>query len=95
MPLYDYDCQGCGEQKDVWAEIEEVALSCPHCGYPMERLISPTSIIPDIEPYVDEHMNEPGSTENVVVKSRRHKRQLLKDRGLVEVGDHRTGKKWF
>ena len=35
-------------------------------------------IIPDIEPYFDENMGH----EPVFVKSRRHKNQLLKERGL-------------
>jgi len=35
-------------------------------------------IIPDIEPYLDENMGQ----EPVYVKSRRHKMQLLKERGL-------------
>lgn len=36
-------------------------------------------IIPDIEPYVDDNMEH----EPQYVKSRRHRRELLKERGLA------------
>jgi len=35
-------------------------------------------IIPDIEPYLDENMGD----KPIVVRSRRHKNQLLRERGL-------------
>jgi len=35
-------------------------------------------IIPDIEPYLDENMGD----KPMVVRSRRHKNQLLRERGL-------------
>jgi len=82
MPIYDYQCPHCGIKTNVWAHINDDCLPCPDCGQPMTRLISPAHIIPDIEPYQDKEMGH----EPVVVKSRQHKKQLLRERGLIERG---------
>ena len=75
MPLYDYECHKCGVMPDLWARIAEVSLNCPKCGTQMVRLISPSNIICDIEPYVDETLGP--------VHSRQHKMARLKEEGLA------------
>lgn len=40
MRIYDYDCPACGILPDVFAETEEIFLSCPHCGAESKRIIS-------------------------------------------------------
>ncbi len=33
MPLYDYRCRECGEERtDVLASVNDEALWCPNCG---------------------------------------------------------------
>lgn len=83
MPIYDYFCPVCGKKDGQWASIGQEALACDACGSVMTRLFTPpTSIIPDIEPHFDEHMGH----EPVLVTSRQHKKALLRERGLVEIG---------
>jgi putative FmdB family regulatory protein len=87
MPLYDYKCPNCGEIEDIWAKILEMNLICPDCGGMMVRLMSPTRIICDIEPYFDENLADPKKSPNGQwVKSRQDKKSKLKEQNLVECG---------
>lgn len=87
MPLYDYKCPKCGEIIDVWAKIEEMHKECNQCGGVMYRLISPTRIICDIAPYFDENLaDSKKSPHGQWVQSRQHRKQLMKEQGLREIG---------
>ena len=83
MPLYDYSCTKCGKVSDIIASVVDTELPCPKCEGIMTRLFSfRVNIQPDLEPYVDEHMGH----EPVYVKSKQHRRELMKERKLVELG---------
>lgn len=83
MPVYDYICDRCGIQRDIWAKIKDVAAVCPSCNGAMRRLFSPSrQVIPDLTPYLDENI----SATPTYVKSKRHRRDLMKRNGLVEIG---------
>ena len=87
MPLYDVDCPNCGEITDIWAKIAENHVSCPRCGAKTKRLISPTRIICDLEPYFDENLAHPQkSPHGQWVTSRQDKKKKLKEQGLAEIG---------
>ena len=87
MPLYDAECRNCGPIYDIWARINETEPDCPKCGGKMKRLISPTHIQCDIDPYFDENLADAKTSPNGQwVKSRQHKKQLLKDQDLAEIG---------
>lgn len=88
MPLYDCSCPKCGDIKeDIWAKVDEIHPSCPKCGAEMERLLSPTRIICDIQPYFDENLADPKkSPHGQWVMSRQDKKSKLKEQGLVECG---------
>lgn len=87
MPLYDYKCENCGIIEDIWAGIEEDRLNCPYCQGFMTRLISVVRIICDIEPYFDENLADAKKSPNGQwVKSRQHRKKLMKEQGLVESG---------
>lgn len=36
MPVYDFDCEDCGQTQEVWASLDEfmkgLAPVCEHCG---------------------------------------------------------------
>jgi putative FmdB family regulatory protein len=82
MPLYDYECRNCGKVNDVIAPVAADTLACK-CGASMKRLFSfRVNINPDYEPYYDENISKTGEW----VKSRQHRRELMKENGLVEVG---------
>lgn len=78
MPLYDYQCPKCGEVQNVWAKMDDTTIKHDACGHWMRRLISATYINPDIQPYLEENA---GHTP-VLIKSRRHRTQVLKELGL-------------
>jgi len=82
MPLYDFACPICGIiEASVKIGVEKTA--CQRCGSQMQRLFSPPkNIICDLEPYLDENIGH----EPIYVKSKRHKRGLLKEKGLVMIG---------
>lgn len=86
MPIYDYRCNHCGrEDKDVFAKMDEVEISCKTCGKMSDRLISVSyRVIPDLEPYFDVNLDSH-------IKSRRHRESVMKDKGVSE----KFGKGWF
>ena len=87
MPLYDYNCPKCGELIDIWAKIEEMHKECAQCGGVMYRLMSPTRIICDLEPYFDENLADAKkSPHGQWVMSRQDKKKKLKEQNLVECG---------
>jgi putative FmdB family regulatory protein len=46
MPIYEYECQGCGKLHEIMQKITEPALEkCPACGGDMKKLISNTSFV--------------------------------------------------
>lgn len=87
MPIFDINCPNCGQINDIWAKIDDMHPACPQCGHATVRLISPVRLQLDIEPYFDENLADARKCPNGQwVKSRQHKRQLLKDMDLAEVG---------
>ncbi|MBM4128895.1 MAG: zinc ribbon domain-containing protein [Nitrospira sp.] len=46
MPIYEYECLGCGRQFEVMQKFSDKPLRrCPHCGGRVHKLISRTSFI--------------------------------------------------
>jgi putative FmdB family regulatory protein len=46
MPIYEYECDTCGNQSEIIQKINDEPLaSCPECGGHMHKLISHTSFI--------------------------------------------------
>ena len=79
MPRYDFTCSMHGRVDDLIARSDEYSKPCPECGQAMTRLLPIPAIIPDYEPWIDENLGH----NPVYVTSRRHHKQLLKERGLV------------
>jgi len=45
MPLYEYECQACGERAELLQKVSDTSQShCPKCGTEMKRLISSPAI---------------------------------------------------
>jgi putative FmdB family regulatory protein len=86
MPIYDVKCPQCGELTDIWAKIEEFKAKCPMCGKETQRLMSPTNIQCDLTPYFDENLADKKDIHGKWVKSRQHRKNIMKDQGLVEIG---------
>lgn len=46
MPIYEYNCAGCGKQHEVMQKITDAPLTtCPECGGTMKKMISNTSFV--------------------------------------------------
>ncbi len=46
MPIYEYECQGCGKLHEIMQKITEPPVAkCPDCGGEMRKLISNTSFV--------------------------------------------------
>jgi len=46
MPLYEYQCQGCGVRFERMQHVnDEPVKICPECGSPVRRLIHPVGIV--------------------------------------------------
>ena len=87
MPIYDCECEKCGIKEDIWAGIECIHPKCPECGLKMVRLMSPTRIICDIEPYYDENLADARKApQGSYVQSRQDRKRKMKELGLVETG---------
>jgi putative FmdB family regulatory protein len=93
MPLYDYECPGCGLQTDVWAKIEEQEKLCG-CMQWMKRVISPTRGNPDIQPYLDENLCADHSGQGTWVKSKQHRRQVMSELGLTDKWGEGGRQRW-
>jgi putative FmdB family regulatory protein len=45
VPLYEYECQKCGRRTEKIEKVSGPHLKkCPHCGGPVERLLSPPAV---------------------------------------------------
>ncbi len=46
MPVYEYECESCGHQFEVWQKITDPPLnSCEKCGGKVRKLISQSTFI--------------------------------------------------
>jgi putative FmdB family regulatory protein len=44
LPLYEYECPKCGVFERMQKFSDPVLSSCPTCGQPVEKLLSPPAI---------------------------------------------------
>lgn len=82
MPLYLYLCPLCGEVDNVWGHINEDRKVHEECGRTMTRQISLSNVNPDYEAWMDDNLSGTDGAP-VLVRGRRHQKQLLKERGLA------------
>jgi len=84
MPLYTYECQRCEMTRDEFRSIaaRNEPLAC-ECGAPMKKIIGVHSVVGDVQPYYDDNLES-------YVKSKQHRRALMKERGVYE----KFGKGW-
>ena len=83
MPLYTYVCEKHGEFDYFRTVRDRDFAPCPVCKVMCPKKLIQDSKIVLFEPYWDENL---GKGKPVYVRSKRHKKQLMKKAGLVEVG---------
>lgn len=87
--VYDYKCEKCEEVfEDVRMGIKDLTSEeinngvCPICGSEAKRIFTIGTLgISVFHPYLDTNMD----SEPIYVESREHKKQLLKERDLVQI----------
>jgi hypothetical protein len=84
-PLYSFRCE-CGKTEDAYRKVED-RNNFPECHGPMKRIIGNYNVVPDLEPYIDEHLGD----KPLWVKSKQHRKKLMKEHGVYE----KLGKGWM
>ena len=84
MPTYPYNCLKCDQEYEAFKSIKEYDGQdpCPGCGNIGERVFS--SDIQFIGASVESAEYNPGL--GCVVKNKKHRDEIAKSRGLVEIG---------
>ena len=82
MPTYEYRCPECGVFDIIQSIKEEPLKDCPTCNSAISRIITGgTGFILDVhDTYYDVGLGMP-------ITSKAHRRQVMRDRNLVEVGN--------
>ena len=82
MPIYNYQCPGCGELCEAAHRVEERHLErCKQCGTKLEIVITrPPNHPKEMLRYFDRGLG-------CYVESRDHRRRLMAEKGLREAGD--------
>lgn len=94
MPLYDFHCNGCGEDREVFKMIADrhEPIPCPKCNNTMEKVFRPTPRYMVFQPYFDEGLGE-------FITGRDHRRRVMKTLGMdfkdhMSKGDQSARKDW-
>jgi len=93
MPLYDYECERCGKQIDIFARMNDTKLPCPHCKREMKRVPHAQYAISmggvPTGGYYDD-------TLGAHIETLAQKRRLMEEQGVSEKGDtpKPNGKAW-
>jgi putative FmdB family regulatory protein len=84
MPLYDIRCVECGKESEVFLKLSEFENLpvCEDCNAMMVRVIRPTNIMPDIQPY------RSMVTGEVIGSRSTHKKHLI-THNVTEVGNEK------
>jgi putative FmdB family regulatory protein len=46
MPIYEYECNGCGKRHEIMQKITDSPLTkCPDCGAELKKMVSNTSFV--------------------------------------------------
>jgi putative FmdB family regulatory protein len=87
MPHYEYRCEPCDHEFEVFKSMSEYATpeSCPKCQGSTHKLISKPNGF--INAAVEHPEYNPGL--GCVVKNRAHRAQIAKEKGLEEVGNEK------
>lgn len=79
MPLYSYRCAECGSETDHYNSIAERHNGPLCCDVPMAHQIVPVAVVGEMKPYYCV------ATEQMVT-SRKQRRDVIKQHGLIEAG---------
>lgn len=82
MPIYLIRCPHCEAQREVYRSFREMDDLPECCGVPMERVICPSMVMADIQPYQSMITGE-------YITSRSRHRDHLRAHNCIEVGNEK------
>lgn len=88
MPMYEHACRECGHQETVYRAMKDIDDAPRHCKKPMERLISRSMVITDIQPYTTVAADKE-TKQRVRINSRSQHREFLRKNGYEELGNEK------
>lgn len=86
MPLYDFECGGCGYEFETITKIDE-RVHCPHCHKEMTRLMPSTHGIAmgvGAYGYYDDNLG-------CGISTNKQKKEVMRQQGVTE----KIGKGWY
>ena len=86
MPLYLAQCKVCGEQQEIYRSFARYEELPECCGEKMARVICPSMVMADIQPYVSQ-------IDGSVISSRSRHKEHLKAHQCIEVGNETASMK--
>ena len=88
MPIYEYFCEPCSKQYDVIKSIKvyDKKDPCPECGKVGYRILSAN--IQFLGSKVEDAEYNPAF--GTIVKSKRHRDELAKQKNMVEIGNEKV-----
>ncbi len=87
MPIYEYKCPECGQIHEKFNKMANHKNGPNCCGKPTKQYYGSYYVVGDFEPYLDENLGP----KPVYVKSKQHRKELMKQNGL----DEKFGKGWI
>jgi putative FmdB family regulatory protein len=95
MPIYEYECEECGEQFEVMQKFSDDPLgSCPRCGGRVHKLISQTSfILKGSGWYVTDYARKGGNGDNNGKKGEKAAPTPKTEQKTESVGESTKGEK--
>lgn len=91
--VYEYRCTSCKKRFDVIKSVRDIDINetCPKCGDFAERLFIPARVYFSGTKVENAEFNP---AFGQVVKGKRHRQELAKRHGLIEIGnDYGSGEK--
>lgn len=85
MPTYQWHCVVCKKDEEIFMKLAEFKKPIC-CDGEMRQVLGNYSVVKDLQPYLDENL----TSKPVYVKSKQHRRQLMKEFGVSE----KFGKGW-
>jgi putative FmdB family regulatory protein len=104
VPIYDNECQSCGNVFEAIVSADEEVLPCPQCGADSKRILSYGGVncfnndagwIKSVLDVVDKDSKDPATVQFRKDPTRENYHRWMKSRGLrpMEPGEERTRRK--
>jgi len=80
MPLFDFQCTGCGIIQERYEKDRQVPVTCDTCGAPMKSKYTSFSFSMDFKPGFDYGLGK-------YVTSKKQRENIIAEKGLRRIKD--------